>query len=148
MEEVAIHVQYIFPLSFYIPPFHQENHIWYVYIFDHAFVTPPLTRGILKHPGQTLGNLHVKPCESPRDGVPTPPSLTRGERNWNRNDRRVVEFCVLRCSFTSTSISCRLQRHLTWSVTHEEYTSYTGLRLQLITHRPRRPTSQRLPVEI
>ena len=23
--------------------------------------------GILKHPGQTLGNLQVKPCETPRD---------------------------------------------------------------------------------
>ena len=25
--------------------------------------------GILKHPGQTLGNLQVKPCETPRDGA-------------------------------------------------------------------------------
>ena len=23
--------------------------------------------GILKHPGQTLGNIQVKPCETPRD---------------------------------------------------------------------------------
>ena len=25
--------------------------------------------GILKYPGQTLGNLQVKPCETPRDGA-------------------------------------------------------------------------------
>ena len=55
-------------LPLYIPPFHQENH--------HAFFTPRLTRG---NPlGVVLGiySLH--------------PSLTRGERNWNRNDLRVV----------------------------------------------------------
>ena len=41
-----------------------------------------------------------------------------GERIWIRKYMRVVTarvFCVLRCSFTSTSNSGRRQRHLTWS---------------------------------
>ena len=39
--------------------------------------------GILKHPGQTLGNLQVKPCETPCDGamlVYTPPNVAPPEK--------------------------------------------------------------------
>ena len=92
--------------------------------------------------------------------------LTRGERIWSRKYLRVLTarvFCVLRCSFTSTSNSGRRQRHLTWS-SHPRGThllmlqgreinllffiASTGDRtrvplacgLQHFTHRPRHPT--------
>ena len=59
--------------------------------------------GILKHPGQTLGNLQVKPCETPRDTQHTmyswatlfislPQVLQQREstEHWSRNSLTVV----------------------------------------------------------
>ena len=58
---------HLLPLLMYIPPFHQENRTQYV-LSMHLSLSRSL-QGILKHPGQTLGNLQVKPCETPRDGA-------------------------------------------------------------------------------
>ena len=75
--------------------------------------------GILKHPGQTLGNLQVKPCETPRDTQHTmytmyswatlfislPQVLQQRESTeyWSRNSLTVVTARVFYVgSFTST----------------------------------------------
>ena len=96
--------------------------------------------GILKHPGQILGNLQVKPCETPRDTQHTmyswatlfislPQVLQQRESTeyWSRNSLTVV---TARVSYVVSGFfyfhpQCQGRRHLrfTWYASHEEHTS-------------------------
>ena len=83
--------------------------------------------GILKYPGQTLGNLQVKPCETPRDtqhtmyssatlfiSLPQVPQQRESTEYWSRNSLTVVTASVFDVvsGFFYFHPQCQGRRHL------------------------------------